>query len=104
LDVVMLFMSVLPRWQLMNKNLVATFRSKLRKKSRGNDWATDGRGKPKLCDIAISFEKEISNERELEPYVKDSGFPTLRAWVSEIRRLNPKLKQIRGYLYVVVKL
>ncbi len=103
LTMVMIFSSTLPRWQLMNKGVVYTFRTHKCKKL-GKDWANDGRCKPKLCDITKEFVKEITHARQLEPYVEQSGFLRLNAWISEIRRLNPKLKQIEGYLYKATKL
>jgi len=100
------------RWQLMNKGLVATFRTKKRKKL-GNDWANDGRCRPKICDIHVSLEKEIkcsiydfSLYRVLAPYVKDSGFISLDFWLAEILKLNPKIhsaEEIKGFLYIVTK-
>jgi hypothetical protein len=99
---VIIFSSEKPRSQLLEHNLVATLRKKQHKV--GKDWATSGRGKPKLVDVAISFERHVINSRDLEPYVKDSGFASLKEWVTEYFHLNPKLMDVTGYLYIVVKL
>jgi hypothetical protein len=97
--IVIIFASEKPRRQLLEHNLVATLRKKQHKV--GMDWATDARGHPKLADVAISFERHVINSRDLEPYVADSGFASLKEWVTEYFRLNPKLMDVTGYLYIV---
>jgi hypothetical protein len=68
------------------------------------DWATDKRGHPKLVDVAISFEWKVESEKDLEPMLEISGFDTYGEWVTEFYRLNPKVKAVKGYLYLVVNM
>ena len=96
---VIMFNSEQPRKQLLEKHLVATFRVKPHK--TGRDWANAGRCKPKLADVAISLERKVKSGNDLKSYVHISGFATLDEWLKECHRLNPKLKQIKGFLYLV---
>jgi hypothetical protein len=68
------------------------------------DWATDARGHPKLVDVAISFERKVESERDLEPFLEISGFATYGEWVKDFYRLNPKAKTVKGYLLLVVNM
>jgi hypothetical protein len=97
----MIFADEKARRQLLEKGFVYTFR--IRKHKVGRDWATDRRGGRKICDIDVMLVREIASPEELIPYVIGSGFNNAYEWVRAIRRLNPKLRQIRGYLYRVAK-
>jgi hypothetical protein len=69
----------------------------------GKDWASDGRGKHKICDIFIEevgpvYEGGIDT---LQGYVSRSGFADVSEWVGEIFKLH-KSDSLRGfYLYRV---
>jgi hypothetical protein len=98
---VMIFADENARRQLLEKGFVYTFRTHQHKV--GRDWATDKRGGRKICDIDIMLVKEIDSAEELIPFVDSSGFRNVYEWVRAIRRLNPKLREIQGFLYRVAK-
>ena len=80
------FSSPPARNHLLEKGMVYTFRKNKRKRL-GNDWANEGRGKPKMCDVHIEEIGEMSPS-QLVPYFQDSGFPSWSKWYDEIQRLN----------------
>lgn len=89
------------RTQLLEKGRVYTFRKNRRKKI-GNDWANEGRLKPKLCDVHIIEIGQISIG-QLYLYNYESGFETSTDWFKAIMRLNGGSWDIRkkGWLYHV---
>jgi hypothetical protein len=96
---VMISISKEAREYLLKKGHVYTFRTKRRKE--GKDWAADGRGRPKICNVQVEFVKEVNGVNDLTEFVDGSGFSHLWHWVAEIKRLNPKINSIKGYLYLV---
>lgn len=76
------FSHPLARGQLLEKGKVYTFRKKRRKKL-GNDWANEGRLKPKMCDVHI---EEVGSFKpsELGYWVPFSGFSSLAEWIEAI--------------------
>jgi hypothetical protein len=96
---VMIFISREAREQLLKKG--HTFRTKRHKV--GRDWATDGRGRPKICNVQVEFVKEVNGVNGLTEFVDGSGFSHLWHWIAEIKRLNPKINSVKGYLYLVTK-
>jgi hypothetical protein len=86
---------------LLDKGFVYTFRT--HKHKLGKDWINAKRGLPKIADVNITFIKDANNLRDLEPYVKSSGFKDVIEWNEAIMELNPKLafKNVKGYLYRV---
>jgi hypothetical protein len=69
--------------------------------SVGKDWMTDKKGSHKICDVEITPVGTVSSISQLKPHVKDSGFETLREWIGEIKRQNPRITRAIGYLYEV---
>ena len=76
------FSHPLARAQLLEKGRVCTFRKNRRKKV-GNDWANEGRLKPKMCDVHI---EEVGSYKpsELGYWVPYSGFSSLVEWIDAI--------------------
>jgi len=104
------FSSEKPRRQLLEKGRVFTARVHRRKQfidqpwGRGiNDWANEGRTKPKIVDVVI-FEVGRVQANELHYWQFMSGFEDMDEWVEEIKRLN-KWKDVRTtdkfWLYMV---
>ena len=95
------FSSLPARAHLLEKGMVYTFR-KNRRKMLGDDWANEGRLKPKMCDVYIEELGEIT-PGQLVPYFQDSGFATWSKWFDEIRRLNNFNYSVaqKGWLYKV---
>jgi hypothetical protein len=52
----------------------------------------------------VEFVEGIRLSEQLIKYVGESGFEHIWDWCEAIRRLNPKMKKIEGYLYKVTKL
>jgi hypothetical protein len=98
---VMIFENPKARQQLLSKGIVYTFRK--HEHVTGKDWATDRRCGKKICDINIELVKKITDADELLPYVSESGFKDFTEWLLTIQSLNPKMREIRGYLYKVTK-
>jgi hypothetical protein len=69
---VMIFASREAREHLLKKGHVYTFRTKRHKV--GRDWATDGRGRPKICNVQVEFVKEVNGVNDLTEFVDGSGF------------------------------
>ena len=99
MNMVMMFSVDNVREFLLKNGIVFTFR--LHKHKTGKDWINKGRGQRKICDVQISLEKEVNEPADLVPYVEYSGFEHLWDWVSEIKKLNPKMNKFHGYLYRV---
>jgi hypothetical protein len=99
---VMIFADENARRQLLEKGVVYTLR--VRKHKEGRDWITDKRGGRKICDVKVEFVEGIRLSEQLIKYVGESGFEHIWDWCEAIRRLNPKMKKIEGYLYKVTKL
>jgi len=95
------FSHPLARAQLLEKGRVYTFRKNRRKKV-GNDWANEGRLKPKLCDVYIGEMGQITIG-ELYFYESESGFENSVEWLKAIEDLNggPWDLNKRGWLYHV---
>lgn len=89
-----------PRTHLLTHGRVYTVRAKGRR--NGKDWASSGRGKPKIADVNITFIKKIRarNLGSLKKYSKDSGFEYVADWIPAIMKLI-KSKKIDAYLYLV---
>ena len=87
---------------MLEKGHVYTFRTKQRKRE-GRDWASSGRGKPKIADVDINLVKILEGFlwRPLKDYVKDSGFKSVAEWVTAIVNVNPSISCLRGFLYRV---
>jgi hypothetical protein len=98
---VMIFASREAREHLLKKGHVYTFRTKRHRE--GRDWIADGRGRPKICNVQVELVKEVNGVNDLAEFVDDSGFSHVWDWVAEIKRLNPKINNIKGYLYLVKK-
>ena len=66
------------------------------------DWASRGRGKPKLTNITIHEIGEIPTS-DLIDYVQWSGFESLPKWHDEIQRLDNSIfsSAHKGWLYKV---
>ena len=103
----MIFQSEKSRKQLLNKNIVFTFRKVCPEQRKlGKDWATDKRGGEKIADIMVfsdgRFIKPIP--KLLEPYLLFSGFDSVDDWIDEIKRLNKPddLIGFTGEIYCVV--
>jgi len=90
------------RKHLLEKAYVYTFRMKQRKRG-GRDWASSGRGKPKVADVDIKLVKVLEGVlwRPLKDYVKDSGFKAVAEWVTAIVNVNSNVSCSRGFLYRV---
>ena len=98
----MIFADEHARKQLLEKGFVYTFRRYPHKE--GKDWATDKRGGRKICDIYVELWGKIDRALDLLPYLEHSGFGSIVEWVKAIRRLYPKMKEVKGYIYRVEKL
>ena len=90
-----------PRNHLLTHGRVYTFREKKRIRT-GKDWASSGRGKPKIADVNIRFVHRIHDRNlgALKRYEKDSGFKYADEWITAIMNIT-KSKTIDGYLYLV---
>ena len=90
------------RGHLLKHGHVYTFRTK-RRKREGRDWASSGRGKPKIADVDIKLVKVLEGVlwRPLKGYVKDSGFASVAEWVTAIVNMNPSISFSKGFLYHV---
>jgi len=96
---VMLFVVDNVRNFLLSKGYVYTFRTK--KHREGKDWITDKRNGKKICNVEITFVRDINGSVGLMPYVSESGFSNHWDWVMAIQKFYPKMKNIQGYLYRV---
>ena len=70
----------------------------------GKDWVNDGRTRPKIADVDITFVKDVTQLEDLKPYVSKSGFRDLIEWNNAIGELNPRFafgEVKNGYLYKV---
>ena len=90
--------------QLLEKGSVVTFRRKQRT-MLGDDWANEGRGKPKFADVYIT-EVGLKKTIHLKPYLSESGFFTIEDWFDELVILNDwdgfwELANHGGWLYRV---
>jgi hypothetical protein len=96
------FSDLKARKHLLEKGYVYTFRTKQRKRV-GKDWASSGRGKPKVADVDIKLVKVLEGVlwRPLKDYVEDSGFKAVAEWVTAIVNVNPSISCSRGFLYRV---
>ena len=92
------------REYLLAHGRVYTFRTKKRK-DKEKDWASSGRGKPKIADVKVTFIKRIDaqNLGSLKKYSKESGFEYVADWITAIQNINETTK-IDGYLYLVVRI
>ena len=74
-------------------------------------WMNENRGKPKICNVSITFELKTCALSELKPYVSKSSFSELEEWKQAII-LHGKLSKeeygnlvnhgiLLGYLYYV---
>ena len=99
---VMIFADENARRQLLSKGIVYTFRT--HRRTEGRDWVTDRRCGRKICNIEVEFIKKVESKEELMAYVDESGFEHIWDWWSAIRKLNPKMKKIEGYLYKVTRI
>lgn len=88
------------RDQLLHQGIVYTFRWRKRN-HHGNDWMNQARNGNKVADVFVEFVKTISTHQQLKPFVKSSGFETLKDWRSEIVKMMPTQKSSTGYLYRV---
>ena len=76
----------------------------LRMGSSCEDWINDGRTRPKIADVDITFVKDVTQLEDLKPYVSKSGFRGLIEWNNAIMELNPRFafEEVKnGYLYKV---
>lgn len=89
-----------PRNHLLTHGRVYTFRDHIIK--TGKNWASSGRGKPKIADVNITYVKAINvwNLGSLKKYAKDSGFRYAAYWITAIQNIIKSTK-IDGYLYLV---
>ena len=97
------FSHPLARAQLLEKGRVYTFRKKRRKKV-GNDWANEGRLKPKMCNVHIIEVGEV-DIGDLSLYAYESGFKSSTEWYKAIMELNGGKWDVqrKGWLYHIVK-
>jgi len=84
---------------LIERGYVYTYRDHYRQ-HLGQDWATSGRGKPKICNVYIKVICRVVDAKALAPYAANSGFDTLSEWLSTIQILN-RGKKLDGWLYRV---
>lgn len=96
---VMIFSCKKVRNQLLQNELVYTFRTNRHK--LGKDWATAKRTGKKLCDIHVLNEWPVSKPEDLANFRHASGFNSIGEWMAEIQRLNPKMHRLRGFVYLV---
>jgi len=97
---VMIFNSEKAREQLRTMGEVVTFRLKERK-VLGKDWVANKRGGKKIFEIFVDIEAKHITPCELEDYVENSGFETLKEWIAEINRLHKCGEGTKGFLYYV---
>ena len=97
---VMIFSSKKALEHIRTMGGVVTFRLKERK-VLGNDWVTDRRGGKKLFDVFVDIEEEEIIPDDLDDYVEDSGFKSLKEWIDEIKQLHKCDEQTKGFLYYV---
>ena len=97
---VTIFSNEKAREHLRSMGQVATFRVK-EKKTLGFDWVTDKRGGKKLFDVFIEEERKDITPLDLEDYVEDSGFKSLKEWISVIKQLHKCDAKTKGFLYFV---
>lgn len=82
------------RTQLEEKGLVYTLRPYIRFRI-GKDWYNHFRGDTKKGDVFISFIGDFHRkDDDLERYVKDSGFVSLKKWLKKAKKSR--------YLYKVM--
>jgi hypothetical protein len=98
-SLVILFPNLKARHQLIDKGYVYTYRKNKRKKI-GKDWACEGCGKPKLCDVYVHHLGGINTMGDIYPYIKGSGFRNIHEWLDAIAQLNKK-PLFPGHLYAV---
>ena len=117
---VIIFSNEKARTHLLEKGFVYTFRKNrksafekmnVHKQIVGTgiiDWATDKRGGKKIVDVAINeFGPHYLHQPgpydidDLEPFVKRSGFDSLREWADAILQFSPEMLYTKGWLYKV---
>ena len=73
------------RAQLEEKGIVYTLRPQYR--HTGKNWYNHFRGDTKKGDVYIKFIGDFSNrEEDLEPFVKSSGFDSLKKWLKKAKK------------------
>lgn len=97
----MAFQSSKARAFLLRTGFVYTFRKKKRKKEMGRDWISEKRGGKKIANVFILKIKEINDMDDLERYVPQTGFDSLKEWKDEITNMNGGKLPNSGYLYLV---
>lgn len=100
MNMVIQFSHPKPRAHLLTHGRVYTARANPVK--TGKNWASSGRGKPKIADVNITFVEIIDagNLGKLKKYVKDSGFKYPAHWITAIMNLT-KSKTVDSFLYLV---
>jgi len=74
------------RTQLEEKGFVYTLRPYYRGKT-GKNWYNHFRGDTKKGDVYIKFIKVVMDaKKELELYVKDSGFDSVKKWLKKAKK------------------
>jgi len=100
---VIFFNSKGPREHLLKHGFVYTLRYPRRE---GKAKAVKGSFKRRyvefLCYVYIKFVKKIESPEELESYVENSGFKTVREWVDEVKKYYGSFSA--RYLYRVRKI
>lgn len=99
-EMVMIFQSNKARGFLLRTGFVYTFRTKKRKEM-GRDWINEKRGGKKIANVFILKIKEINDIDDLERYVPQTGFDSLKEWKDEITNMNGGKLPDSGYLYLV---
>ena len=94
-----------PREHLLKHGHVYTFRTK-RRKREGRDWASSGRGSPKIADVDVKLVEFIPGGLwgRLKRYYKDSGFGSVAEWITAImnvKRASALPVPLHGFLYRV---
>ena len=75
------------REQLLGKGIVYTCRHKKRHINNQVTIARRGTFKKyvELARVNVTYEGSVRNPQKLKPYLKESGFITIKEWVSQIK-------------------